>query len=381
MDRIKVLRLIARMNVGGPALQVSGLTRHLDASRFEHLVLAGSVAADEADYTELRAPDVDIQTVQYLGRAVRPWDDLLAFFAVIRQIRRFHPDIVHTHTAKAGVLGRTAAWLCRVPITVHTFHGHLLHGYFSRSVTHGVRLLEGLLARRTTALVAVGGRVRDDLLAAGIGRAEQYTVVPPGVDLPPPPAQAAAREALELPRDRPVVAYVARLTEVKRPDRMLDVVRSVLSEVADCVFLVVGEGPLYETVRREAAKFGDSVHVLGWRGNVELVYAACDVVLLTSDNEGMPVSLIEAAHAGRPAVTTNVGSASEVVLDGRTGFVTDTDALALARRVVELLTAPELRRDLGAAASGHAAEAFSVGRLVGDTETLYERLMVVRQSG
>src|SRR3954467_15699358 len=181
------------MNVGGPALQVTGLVQGMNADRFDHRLLTGSVGPGEADYVELRAPGLPLTKVVGLGRSPRPLDDARALRMLVHEMRAFRPHIVHTHTAKAGVLGRTAATITRVPALVHTFHGHLLHGYFSPAVTRAVVQTERLLARRTDRLVSVGARVRDDLLAAGVGKASQYTVVAPGIALPPLPARDAAR--------------------------------------------------------------------------------------------------------------------------------------------------------------------------------------------
>ena len=208
-ERLRVLRIIARMNVGGPALQVTGLIDGMDPERFDHRVLTGHVGPDEADYLLLRAPQAAVAYVDGLGRSVRPGADLRALRTLTREIRDFRPHIVHTHTAKAGVLGRLAARACGVPAVVHTFHGHLLHGYFAPAVTRGVVLTERALARRSTRLVAVGAQVRDDLLAARIGRPEQYVVVPPGLTLPAPPSREAARTLLGLPANGPVVTLVA----------------------------------------------------------------------------------------------------------------------------------------------------------------------------
>ncbi len=184
MSRIRVLRVIARMNVGGPALQVTALADGLDPERFEQRLLVGNVGEGEADYLDLRAPHVEATRVRGLGRSPDPTGDARALAALVREMREFRPHIVHTHTAKAGVLGRSAAVLARVPIRVHTFHGHLLHGYFSPRVTSAVTAVERAFADMTTRLVAVGRQVRDELLAAGIGRPDQYVVVPPGVALP-----------------------------------------------------------------------------------------------------------------------------------------------------------------------------------------------------
>jgi glycosyltransferase involved in cell wall biosynthesis len=362
------------MNVGGPALQVTALTRGLGPPRFESRLLVGSVETGEADYLELRAPDLPFVKVHGLGRAPSPVDDVAALRQIVREIRAFRPHIVHTHTAKAGVLGRMAAQACRVPATVHTFHGHLLHGYFSPRVRRAVVQTERTLARRTTRLVAVGAQVRDDLIAAGIGTVAQFTVVPPGVELPRPVPAEGARRLLGLPVGPPVVSFVARLTEVKRPDRFADVALELARRIPDVAFAVCGEGKLLGDLRHHLAPLGDQVHFLGWRPDVENVYAASDVVVLTSDNEGMPVSLIEAATVGTPAVTTDVGSAREVVIDGRTGYVTSRAVADIAGAVERLLGDPATRESMGRAAVEHARAHFGADRLVGDTARLYEGL-------
>jgi len=376
-NRTRVLRVIARMNVGGPALAVTTLTRGLPADRFDTRLLVGDVGPGEADWLSLRAAGagLDVVRVPGLGRAPDPLADLSALARLVAETRSFRPHIVHTHTAKAGALGRSAAIACRVPVTVHTFHGHLLNGYFSPAVTRAVALTERALAWRTTRLVAVGATVRDELLAAGVGRPEQYTVMAPGLTLPPPPTRAEARALLRLPAgDRPVVAFVARLTAVKRPDRFVEAARLIAADHPDALFAVAGEGDQAGAMRAQAEPLGDAVRFLGWRGDVETVYAASDVVLLTSDNEGMPVSLIEAAHAGRPAVTTDVGSAAEVVVDGRTGFVVGKTAAALAEATGRLLADADLRATMGRAASEGAGQLFTPERLITDTAALYDEI-------
>jgi glycosyltransferase involved in cell wall biosynthesis len=365
------------MNVGGPALQVTGLVRGLDPTRFDHRVLAGRVGPDEADYARLRAPDVVLTDVPDLGRSVRLGSDARALGQVIREIRRFRPDIVHTHTAKAGTLGRIAATVAGVPAVVHTFHGHLLHGYFSPPMTRAVIAVERTLARRSTRLVAVGSAVRDDLLRAGIGKPDQYAVVPPGLALPPGPKRSDARAALNLPQDSLVVTLVARLTAIKRPERVLELAQATATRHPNAVFVICGEGDLLSRLREQAAPLGDRVRFLGWRGDVEVVYAATDIAILTSDNEGMPVSLIEAAMAGVPAVTTDVGSAGEVVAHEETGLV--VPAAELGDALDRLLTDEALRGRFAAASAPRARALFGVERLVADTERLYED--IAREKG
>ena len=369
-----MLRVIARMNVGGPALQVTGLMQDLDAGRFDHRLLTGHVDAGEGDYLALRCPDLPVMRVPGLGRSPRAGDDLRALRSLMQHVHAFRPHIVHTHTAKAGVLGRIAARSLRVPAVVHTFHGHLLHGYFSPAVTRAVVQAERTLARASTRLVAVGEQVRDDLLEAGIGRPGQYAVVPPGIHLPPGPARDEARSRLGLPPSGPVVTLVARLTQVKRPDRFVQMAAQLAARHPEATFAVCGEGDLLEETMRAAAPLGDRVRFLGWRGDVETVYAATDVVVLASDNEGMPVSLIEAGMAGVAAVATDVGSVREVVLDGVTGLLAPAEAAGLAAQVDRLLTDDALRLRLAGEAARSSVARFGRARLVSDIEHLYEQI-------
>ena len=372
---VRVLRVIARMNVGGPAWQSSVLTRGLVEHGFETRLLTGQVDGGEADFVSLRDPELPVVEIEGLGRSLRMGGDLRAFVAIIREIRRFNPHIVHTHTTKAGVVGRIAAMLTGVPVRVHTFHGHVLRGYFSPTVTRLVAFVERMLARRTTALVAVGERVRDELLAAGVARRDQFTVIPPGVALPQLVDRAEARVALELSSDGPVVLFVGRLTAVKRLDRLLEAFAEVRDRVPDAVLVVAGEGDLTDEVRSVAASLGDAVRLVGWQSDVARLYASADLVVISSDNEGMPVTLLEAAMAGVPGVTTDVGSAAEVVEHGVTGLVVPPDAGALSAALVELLLDAERRSVMGRAAAERAAERFGSARLVTDHAVLYRRLM------
>ncbi len=373
-EQIRVMRIIARTAVGGPARQVVELMRGLPADRFEQRLYAGSVAAGEADFLELRAPDIPVHRVPSLSRRIRPGDDARAIAFLASEMRQFRPHIVHTHTAKAGFTGRLAAILTRAPARVHAFHGHLLHGYFSPAGTRGVVMAERALARHTDRLISVGTRVRDDLLAAGVGCRGQYVVVPPGTSLGPLPGRIQARQALGVPPAAPVVAYVGRLTRIKRPDRLLAVAREVTRAVPGTQVLVCGHGDLATDIESAACNGGGAIKVLGWRADVETIYAAADLVLLTSDNEGMPLSLIEAALAGVPVVATDVGSVAEVVQHEATGLLVGTSNAALTQAVTRLLADPQLRRRMGAHARTWARAQFRPERLVSDVERIYESI-------
>ena len=227
------------------------------------------------------------------------------------------------------------------------------------------------MARVSTRLVSVGTNERDELLAAGIGRPEQFISVPPGVAMPSPPDRARARRILGLPATGPVVSHVSRLTPIKRPERFVEVAARLSGRHRDATFVVAGAGPRLEELRTHAAHLSAPVRFLGWRADVDVVYAASDVVVLTSDNEGMPLSLIEAAMVGRPAVATNVGGVPEVVADGATGVLTQPSSTEVAVAVERLLDNPMERFTMGVAAARRARERFSRSRLVNDTARLY----------
>ncbi|MER5622125.1 glycosyltransferase [Streptosporangium sp. NPDC002544] len=379
--RIRVMEIIARMNVGGPATQVSGLSEGLELKEFDHRLYTGHVDADEGDHLNLKGPGARVHLIPTLGRSIKPSDDYLALIRLTRAMRDFRPHVVHTRTAKAGVLGRLAACLSGVGAArIHVFHGHLLNGYFTRPKRALYVRSERILASMTDRLVTVGSRVRDELLEARIGRPEQYVVIAPGVRLGPVPDRGAARVALGLPLDAPVVAYVGRLTRVKRPDRFVATARSVLRQMPDCRFVVCGGGELREQVERDIEPIRHAFHLLGWRKDVETVYSAADVVLLTSDNEGTPLTLVEAGMAGTPAVSTRVGSVAEIVQDGRTGLLAGADAEELARYTVKLLSDPVLACRMGEAARQWTGASFNVERLVADTEALYRSLGAERRN-
>lgn len=371
---IKIVRVIARMNVGGPAWQVSVLTRLLDEPEFSSLLVVGDVGEGEADFIRLRAPGLPHIRIEGLGRSVKPWSDFVALVRLVKILRQVKPDIVHTHTAKAGVIGRIAALLAGVPHRVHTFHGHLLHGYFSAPKTKLIVLTERILARCTDVIAAVGTQVRDDLLAAGVGRADQYSVVPPGVAEFEPIDRVGARQMLGIDQDAVTITFIGRLTAIKRPDRLIEAFRLVATHEQHATLLVVGDGELLDETMTAASDLGERVRFLGWRSDLDVILSASDIAVLTSDNEGMPVTMIEASMAGVPCVTTDVGSAREVVSDGITGMVVATDAVDVARALEVLVHDDRLRVDMGREAARLARERFGEPRLANDYAQIYKRL-------
>lgn len=374
--RIRVMRIIARMNVGGPAVQVSGLMRGLAATKFDQRLVTGYCASDEADYLETVATDITATRIKGLGRSISPRADLRAFMQVVREIRGFRPDVIHTHTAKAGVIGRLASLLSgHKSIRVHTYHGHLLHGYFGKFKTQLVIFVEKFLALFTTKLLAVGKKVMNDLLAAGIGKPEKFAVLPPGLALGVMPSRANACAELHLDPSKTYCAFIGRITKIKRPDRFLDVVSELSRRGVPVHFIVAGAGDLLDYSKERSAEENLPVTFLGWREDIENVLAVADMVLLTSDNEGTPLSLIQAGMAHLPIVATKVGSVDEIVVDGKTGLLTDLATDSIADAVAQLTSDPALRKIIGVAAHNYTMQRYGVERLVSDHQQLYLDLL------
>ena len=370
------MRIIARMNVGGPAVQVSGLMRGFNSSSFDQRLYTGFCAIDEADYLETVAPDVTAIRIQGFGRRVSLKGDLIALISLVTEIRKFKPHVIHTHTAKAGFLGRIASIISmHSSIRVHTFHGHLLNGYFGSLKRSLVVLAESSLALFTDQLLAVGDKVRQDLLKAGIGRKEKFGLMPPGLEVGNLPSKTDSRNSFGMSNDRLQCAFIGRVTQIKRPDRFLDVVAELKSRGSQINFFIAGDGELLDFCRERIKQEELPVQVLGWQSNIEKVLSAADMVVLTSDNEGTPLSLIQAGMAGIPVVSTDVGSVPEVVLQGVTGIVTPLDIQKIADALEKLSLDRELRTKLGSAAQDFTLANFGVKRLVRDHEELYRRLL------
>ena len=373
------MRIIARMNVGGPAVQVSGLMRGFNSNEFDHRLYTGFCATDEADYLDSVATDIKAMRIDGLGRRVSLRGDIRAFLSLVKAIREFKPNIIHTHTAKAGFLGRLASLVSlQKSVRVHTFHGHLLNGYFGTFKRTLVVVAEKVLAFATQQLLAVGNRVRQDLLEAGIGSKEKFGLMPPGLAIGNLPSKNDALTFFGLNNERLQCAFIGRVTQIKRPDRFLDVVSEIKKRNISLDFFIAGDGELLEACRERIIAEDLPVKVLGWQSNIEKVLSAADIVVLTSDNEGTPLSLIQAGMAGLPVVSTNVGSVPEVVLDNVTGLITSLDVQEITDALEKLFTDKALRERLGHAAQEFTLANFGVQRLVHDHEELYKTLLASR---
>jgi glycosyltransferase involved in cell wall biosynthesis len=372
-----IVRVVTRLNVGGPSRQAVGLTADLALRGYATHLVSGREAPGEGRID--LPPGLPIVDVPDLGREVAPLRDARAFRAIRDAIRERRPDVVHTHMAKAGALGRWAAHREGVPVVVHTFHGHVLDEYFARARERAFLEVERRLARRSDALVAVSEEIRDELLAMKIGEPDQWRVVPVGVDFSAFDGvveRAAARRTFGLSPDAPVIGCVGRLVPVKDHATLLEAFEGIVATHRDATLMIVGDGELGPELRERAAAFGDRVRFLGWRRDLPTVYAAIDVLALTSRNEGTPLAAIEAGAARRPVVATRVGGTSTVVLHDRTGYLVPAgDAAAVARSIRALLDDPDRRRRYGEAARTHVRSRFARERLTDDLDALYHELL------
>jgi glycosyltransferase involved in cell wall biosynthesis len=388
---IRVLRIITRLNVGGPAIQAISLSARLESAGYHTLLVHGRLGADEADMRYLVPADrrFEIEEIPSLQREIAPLDDIAGVARISRILRAFRPAIVHTHMAKAGTLGRIAAAFHRSASgshakIVHTYHGHVLDGYFSPVKARAFSAVERLLARRSDALIAVSPSVRDDLLRRHrIGDADRFHVVPLGFDLTAlaaigPAERSAARQSLDLAPTAPTVSFVGRLTAIKRPDLFLVAAQHISSMRSDVQFLVAGGGELEPSLRAQASALGiaDRVRFLGWQQDVGRVSAASDVVALTSRNEGTPVAIIESIAAGVPAVAFDVGGVADVITSPDVGvLVGDGDGAGLANRVARLLTDADARARIGVRGRESVVARYGLDRLVAEIDRLYRRLL------
>jgi glycosyltransferase involved in cell wall biosynthesis len=371
---IKVMQVIARMNVGGPAVLVADLMRNLDSQKFSTVLVTGYCDENESDYLDEVAGDVAAIRIPGLGRSVSPLRDLSAFFLLVKEIRKFKPDVVHTHTAKAGVLGRSAGLIARPQARrVHTFHGHLLHGYFSSSKTRLVVLLEKVLGLITYKFIAIGNIVKDDLVWARIAHDSKFEVIYPGLQELDKYPKSDARSALGLDLSKKYLVFVGRLTTIKRPDRLIDLARFLKDNYPDSWLLIAGAGELLDTLSAQVEKELLPVTFLGWRKDIGAILSASDIAVLCSDNEGIPLTLIQASQAGLPIVSTGVGSVSDIVVNGTTGLLTEVSSKGLIQGVSTLLNDPGLRKRFGRAGQERAKEFFSSQAMVEHHQRLYSQ--------
>ena len=374
-ERIKVVHIVTRMNTGGVAVLIGNLMKGLDPNKFDLTLITGSCDSTEEDYLEKIATSIPFLKVESLQRAISPRQDFATFIKLWKILRTIKPDIVHTHTSKAGLIGRTVSRFA-VPSAkrVHTFHGHLLDGYFSPAKTKLITNLESSLSKKTHALIAMGNQVKNDLLNVGVGSESKFSVFFPGLKPAVINSKDNSKKNLEINPSLATCLFVGRLTQIKRPDRLLDAIAILKSKGVQFEFLIAGDGELSEYVSTRISKEKLPVKTLGWVKDTSLAFSASDILVLCSDNEAVSLVLIEGSQYGLPLVSTNVGSVSDVVIDHSTGYLTESTPEALADAIEKLVRDPQLRQMMGAAGKAHAERYFSLDRMIKDHSDLYRSL-------
>jgi len=386
------MRIIARLNIGGPAIQAITLTQELEPFGYRTRLIRGVEDPAEGNMDYLARERGVVPTLIPSMRRDPGLGDLVALTKIVLLLWRDRPAIVHTHAAKGGTLGRVATVLAfplrrMRPVVVHTYHGHSLTGYFSGRTAQVYRLIEKLLAPRTDILLAVSSEVRDDLVALQVAPAGHFRVMPLGFDLSPFTSdlrRVERRHALR--RDwgaedgDVVITLIARLVPIKRVDRFLATARRI-ADRAGVRFVVVGDGELHDELAssEDALALGEGLVWAGFRRDIPDVCFASDIVMLTSDNEGTPVSLIEAQAAAVPVVAADVGGVRSAVRDGESGWLAPPDDIdQLASAVAQLAGDADLRARMGAAGRAHVTSLYTLQRLVADHAALYDELLALR---
>ena len=381
--RIRVLRLFSRLNIGGPAIHVILTTAGLDPERYDSLLVVGKEDDREGNFTDLaKSREAAYRIIPTFGRRIRPLRDCITFVKLFMLMRRRRPDIVHTHTAKAGALGRLAARLAGVPVIVHTFHGSVFAGYFGSFTSRFFQLIERTLALGTDVILAVSRRVAEDLEERKIAPRSKIEVIPLGLELNRfehvSQYRGELRHELGLAADAPLVGCVGRLVLIKDLGTLLEAIVLLSTACPEAVLLVVGDGDQRPALEREAARLhlGSRVRFLGFRTDLERIYADLDLAINCSLNEGTPVALIEAMAAGVPVVATDVGGTPDLLEDGRLGhLVPPRDPEALANAITDALAPGGRSADQAELARESVLRRFSLERLLTDLDQLYLRLL------
>ena len=384
----KVLRIINRFNLGGPTYNATFLTRFL-SDDYETLLIGGLPEEGESDSFHIpKEYGVTPMLIEELKRIPNFKTDRQAYKRIKKIIEEFKPDIVHTHASKAGALGRKAAFACKVPVVVHTYHGHVFHSYFSKWKTKLIKLIERRLAKKTTAIITISDIQKKEICEIHkIADFEKTYVIPLGFDLSKfntnrEEKRIQTREKFGIQNDEIAIAIVGRITKIKNHAFFLNVIEKILSENSSLKIkvFIVGDGDLTETISKNAQninqKFGEKIIMTSWIFDIASFNPGMDIICLTSDNEGTPVSLIEAQASGVPIVTTDVGGIKDIVSNGKTGFIVPKNDLdQFTFKLKELIHDKDKREMFSLNGWDFVKEKFHYTRLAKDVEILYKKLL------
>jgi len=366
---MKVLHIITRMNTGGPAVFLDHLTKSMADLGTKSTIAYGYCESNEADYTDTHKLNADLIKVKSLHRSLSPISDIRSFFQLRKIIKTQKPDLVNTHTSKAGVLARLATKSVnrRTPV-VHTFHGHLIYGYFARYKSFVFTLIEKIMSRFTNVAVAVTAETKKSLTKLGIGRNLPWRVIQIGIPAKVVTQTTAVEQTFKL-------LWIGRFTPIKDPSLAVKVIKNLSNAGQERFKLtMVGEGELYEEVKQEAKNL--PIEFTGWMTNPFETISAFDLLLITSKNEGLPLVMLEAANFAKPTLSKNVGGISEFITDNQTGYLVDGGADDIAQRIVELSNNKGSLLQTGINANKLLNEKFSVEIMVKNYQDLYLQLVV-----
>jgi glycosyltransferase involved in cell wall biosynthesis len=384
--KIKVLRIINRFNIGGPTYNATFLTRFL-SDDFETLLIGGLPEKGESDSLHiLEEYGVEPILLPEMKRKPNFFSDRKALIKIKDIIAEYKPDIVHTHASKAGALGRKAALDMKVPVVVHTFHGHVFHSYFGKVKTELYKFIERKLAQKSTGIIAISDLQKKELVNTyKITTEKKVNVIPLGFDLKKfnqnlPEKRKNVRQKFEIGEDQVAVAIIGRLAPIKNHSLFLEIVAIVQNESdKKLVFFIVGDGELRDEIAQkvsELSKIGVDIRMTSWIKDINEFNAGMDVICLTSNNEGTPVSIIEAQASQVPVVSTNVGGVQNVMIDNETGFIVPkNNARIFADNLLVLIENEALRNEMGRNGWSFVKERFHFERLVKDMEYYYKELL------
>lgn len=391
-DKIRVLRIINRFNIGGPTFNATFLTRFL-GDEYETMLVGGLPEADESD--SLHIPEsygLKPVLIEELVRTPSISSDRKAYKRLKNIIREFQPHIVHTHASKAGALGRKAAAACKVPVIVHTFHGHIFHSYFGKIKTRLFKEIERNLARKSTAIIAISERQKHELCVVHkVCSPEKTHVVPLGFDIEPfhdkrLQLRDQKREELGLKPGEVAIAIVGRFAPIKNHEMFFRAMERVLDQTTQKVrIFVVGDGMERSNIERWTeeinAKHNKSIELTSWVTDIASFNAGIDIICLTSNNEGTPVSLIEAQAACIPVVSTDVGGVGDIMVDGDTGYIVPVnDDKVFAEKVLDLVENEKKRQKMSQNGWTFVKEKFHYNTLVANVDRLYRELLEKSQT-
>ena len=380
MKKIKVLRIITRLNVGGPTIHTVLLTKFLNTDIFESYLLAGEIEENESDMSYF-ADKYEIKPIYLpkMKREIRPFDDLKSLIKIIKLIRQIKPDVIHTHTAKAGMLGRTAALLTNTPYIYHTFHGNVFKGYFGKRKTSLFIQIERFLAKHSTKIIAISEQQKKELVEFKIATPSKIDVIKLGFDFTSlidntSNVDTSFRDKYNVPSEAKLIGIIGRLVPIKNHSLFLEIAESIAKVNQDVYFAIIGDGELREDIEKEIETRGlkDRVFITGFLKNLKPVYQSLDLVLLTSNNEGTPVALIEAMVSKKIIMSTQVGGVEDFVQNRLNGFYFPAGkSEGFIKEITHWLSHPEDYSNIGEKAHDTVVDTFSFQRLVKDIESLY----------